>query len=65
MNIPLFTRVALRLLALVAVSNGYLSGDTASVFYQNADIVAMVSLMISEVYFSFDKWREKRSVKDA
>jgi hypothetical protein len=65
MNIPLFTRVLLRLLALVAVTTGYATESTASVFYQNADIVAMVSLGISEIYFSFDKWRDARAAKHA
>jgi hypothetical protein len=65
MNIPLFTRVLLRLLALVAVTTGYATESTASVFYQNADIVAMVSLGISEIYFSFDKWRDARAEKHA
>ena len=65
MNIPLFTRVLLRLLALVAVTNGYASEQTASVFYQNADIVAMVALGISELYFGFDKWRDARATKHA
>jgi hypothetical protein len=65
MSIPLFTRVLLRLLALAAVTNGYASEQTASVFYQNADIVAMVALGISELYFGFDKALEKRRKKRA
>jgi hypothetical protein len=65
MSIPLFTRVLLRLLALIAVTSGYATESTASVFYQNADIVAMVALGISELYFGFDKWREARAAKHA
>jgi hypothetical protein len=65
MNIPLFTRVFLRLLALAAVTNGYVTESTASVIYQNADVVAMVSLLISEAYFGFDKWRDARAAKHA
>ena len=63
MSIPLFVRVFLRLLALAAVTNGYMTDSTASVIYQNADVVAMVSLMISEAYFGFDKWRDARANK--
>jgi|TARA_B110000908_G_scaffold161809_1_gene206544 hypothetical protein len=63
MNIPLFTRVLLRLLALAAVTSGYMTDSTASVVYQNADVVAMVSLLISEAYFGFDKWRNARADK--
>jgi hypothetical protein len=63
MNFPLITRAALRILALVAVTNGYLTEGTASVIYQNADIVAMASLALSELYFAFDKWRDARADK--
>jgi|TARA_R110002111_G_scaffold192926_2_gene258965 hypothetical protein len=61
MNFPLITRAALRILALIAVTNGYLTEGTASVIYQNADIVAMASLALSELYFAFDKWRDGRA----
>jgi hypothetical protein len=65
MNFPLITRAALRILALIAVTNGYLTEGTASVIYQNADIVAMASLALSELYFAFDKWRDARADKHA
>jgi hypothetical protein len=65
MTIPLFTRVLLRLLALVAVTSGFMTETTASVFYQNADIVAMLSLGISELYFLYDKWRDAKAAKHA
>jgi hypothetical protein len=64
-NFPLITRAALRILALIAVTNGYLTESTASVIYQNADIVAMASLALSELYFAFDKWRDTRADKHA
>jgi hypothetical protein len=63
MNFPIITRATLRILALVAVSNGYLTESTASVIYQNADIVAILSLALSETYFAFDKWRDARASK--
>ena len=63
MNFPLITRATLRILALAAVANGYLTEDTASVIYKNADIVAMFSLALSEAYFAFDKWRAARVAK--
>jgi hypothetical protein len=63
MNFPIIARAALRILALVAVSNGYLTEDTASVIYKNADIVAMFALALSEAYFAFDKWRDSRANK--
>ena len=63
MNFPLIARFVLRIVALAAVSNGYLADDTASVLYQNADIVAMLSLALSEAYFAFDKWRDARAAK--
>ena len=60
MNFPLIVRVLLRIVALTAVTNGYLTEDTASAIYQNADVVAMVSLLLSEIYFAvekaFNKW---------
>jgi hypothetical protein len=65
MNFPLITRAVLRILALVAVTNGYLTESTASVIYQNADIVAMISLTLSEAYFAFDKWRDARGDRHA
>jgi hypothetical protein len=65
MNIPLFTRAVLRLVALVAVTKGYMTESEASVIYQNADLVAVASLVISEVYFGFDKWRDARAAKHA
>jgi|TARA_R110000787_G_scaffold1553_2_gene6729 hypothetical protein len=60
MNFPILTRAVLRLVALVAVTNGYLTEDTAAVLYEHADIVAMVSLALSEGYFALDKWRTAR-----
>jgi len=65
MNFPLITRAVLRILALVAVTNGYMTEASASVIYQNADIVAMVALALSELYFAFDKWRDARAAKHA
>lgn len=63
MNFPLIARTILRLAALAAVSLGYASEGTAAVFYENADIVAMAALIISETYFAFDKWRDARAAK--
>jgi hypothetical protein len=65
MNFPIITRAVLRILALVAVTNGYMNESTASVIYQNADIIAMGSLVLSEAYFAFDKWRDARDANHA
>jgi hypothetical protein len=47
------------------VTNGYMNESTASVIYQNADIIAMGSLVLSEAYFAFDKWRDARDANHA
>ena len=60
MNYALFARVTLRLLALIMVSLGVASDGTASVLYQNADIVALTTLGIAELFFYVDKWRGRK-----
>jgi len=61
MNYALIARTILRLGALAAVSAGIATEGTAAVFYENADIVAVTALAISEGYFAFDKWRNRKA----
>jgi len=63
MNYALIARTVLRLGALAAVSAGIATEGTAAVFYQNADIVAVTALLLSEAWLAFDKWRDRKSAK--
>lgn len=61
MNWQLLARFILRLVALAAVSWGYLTEDAAAHIYQNVEIVSLLALALSEGWFllvkALDRWR--------
>lgn len=60
MNWQLLARFVLRLIALTAVSWGYLTEDAAAHIYQNVEIVSLLALALSEGWFSLSKWIGRR-----
>jgi hypothetical protein len=59
MNYGLIARSGLRIVALIAVYFGYADEGQALAIYTNPDVIAIVTLAISESFFLIEKWRGK------
>jgi len=47
-----FVRIALRIFGGFMIGNGYADVENASVYFQNAELIGAISLIISESWYS-------------
>ena len=59
MDWQLVARATLRIVAFLAAYMGWATEDQTSFIYQNADVVTLVALMMSETWFTAKKTKER------